>query len=124
MTATRLPARSTSWSQRAEWNAGPSKLPTPGMSGYFGRLSWPVADTTASNRSVVSVPSGPRVVTAHCWSRSEEHTSELQSLMRISYAVFCLKKQNRHKQNQHAYATSLNKKTQNYKHIHKQSDSK
>src|SRR3546814_5813339 len=26
------------------------------------------------------------------WSRSEEHTSELQSLMRISYAVFCLKK--------------------------------
>src|SRR3546814_1428577 len=31
------------------------------------------------------------------WSRSEEHTSELQSLMRISYAVFCLKKkQNRH----------------------------
>src|SRR3546814_7549858 len=28
--------------------------------------------------------------------RSEEHTSELQSLMRISYAVFCLKKKNRH----------------------------
>src|SRR3546814_8047417 len=28
------------------------------------------------------------------WSRSEEHTSELQSLMRISYAVFCLKKKN------------------------------
>src|SRR3546814_7152130 len=27
-----------------------------------------------------------------CSSRSEEHTSELQSLMRISYAVFCLKK--------------------------------
>src|SRR3546814_8389356 len=30
----------------------------------------------------------------HCCFRSEEHTSELQSLMRISYAVFCLKKQN------------------------------
>src|SRR3546814_8459642 len=29
-------------------------------------------------------------------SRSEEHTSELQSLMRISYAVFCLKKKNTH----------------------------
>src|SRR3546814_5206567 len=28
--------------------------------------------------------------------RSEEHTSELQSLMRISYAVFCLKKKNDH----------------------------
>src|SRR3546814_4608217 len=29
--------------------------------------------------------------------RSEEHTSELQSLMRISYAVFCLKKKKKHK---------------------------
>src|SRR3546814_10603461 len=33
----------------------------------------------------------------HC-TRSEEHTSELQSLMRISYAVFCLKKKNTTKQ--------------------------
>src|SRR3546814_1674902 len=32
-------------------------------------------------------------------SRSEEHTSELQSLMRISYAVFCLKKKNPTTQN-------------------------
>src|SRR3546814_9565712 len=31
--------------------------------------------------------------------RSEEHTSELQSLMRISYAVFCLKKTNKRKKN-------------------------
>src|SRR3546814_7680694 len=31
--------------------------------------------------------------------RSEEHTSELQSLMRISYAVFCLKKKKNTKQN-------------------------
>src|SRR3546814_4861359 len=31
--------------------------------------------------------------------RSEEHTSELQSLMRISYAVFCLKKKKQHKTN-------------------------
>src|SRR3546814_6235165 len=30
-------------------------------------------------------------------ARSEEHTSELQSLMRISYAVFCLKKKNEKK---------------------------
>src|SRR3546814_2548678 len=30
------------------------------------------------------------------WLRSEEHTSELQSLMRISYAVFCLKKKKPH----------------------------
>src|SRR3546814_2805844 len=33
-------------------------------------------------------------------SRSEEHTSELQSLMRISYAVFCLKKKNTNRQQQ------------------------
>src|SRR3546814_4083814 len=40
-------------------------------------------------------------------SRSEEHTSELQSLMRISYAVFCLKKKkNRqnHKHNNNTYS--------------------
>src|SRR3546814_6211896 len=36
--------------------------------------------------------------------RSEEHTSELQSLMRISYAVFCLKKK---KQNKTTYTTQL-----------------
>src|SRR3546814_4508959 len=38
--------------------------------------------------------------------RSEEHTSELQSLMRISYAVFCLKKKKKRKHiqnNQHAH---------------------
>src|SRR3546814_9508812 len=40
-------------------------------------------------------PNSSRYPKAHqisCSSRSEEHTSELQSLMRISYAVFCLKK--------------------------------
>src|SRR3546814_6489663 len=36
----------------------------------------------------------------HHRSRSEEHTSELQSLMRISYAVFCLKKK-KHTNNNH-----------------------
>src|SRR3546814_4193771 len=42
--------------------------------------------------------------------RSEEHTSELQSLMRISYAVFCLKKKNKtiiiHHYNHQIYSTS------------------
>src|SRR3546814_7347703 len=36
-------------------------------------------------------------------SRSEEHTSELQSLMRISYAVFCLKKKKREKHSKITY---------------------
>src|SRR3546814_7171790 len=35
---------------------------------------------------------GSRTAAARIGGRSEEHTSELQSLMRISYAVFCLKK--------------------------------
>src|SRR3546814_3077794 len=36
-------------------------------------------------------------ITAERKTRSEEHTSELQSLMRISYAVFCLKKKKKNK---------------------------
>src|SRR3546814_10354738 len=42
--------------------------------------------------------------------RSEEHTSELQSLMRISYAVFCLKKKTNHtnKPNNHIIKTQHN----------------
>src|SRR3546814_1074370 len=39
-------------------------------------------------------------------NRSEEHTSELQSLMRISYAVFCLKKK-KHRTNTHHRSTKL-----------------
>src|SRR3546814_4994400 len=51
----------------------------------------------ASNRSATRgrPPVMSRVFDASCGilaTRSEEHTSELQSLMRISYAVFCLKK--------------------------------
>src|SRR3546814_8074592 len=38
--------------------------------------------------------------------RSEEHTSELQSLMRISYAVFCLKKKNQNSQPQRTSRTT------------------
>src|SRR3546814_7532538 len=37
------------------------------------------------------------VITAPDGTRSEEHTSELQSLMRISYAVFCLQKKKRNR---------------------------
>src|SRR3546814_10579719 len=48
-----------------------------------------------------------RFVQAH---RSEEHTSELQSLMRISYAVFCLKKK---KPNTTTHTTQLNCTTHN-----------
>src|SRR3546814_5119091 len=42
----------------------------------------------------VFVHAGGTVMERQLAARSEEHTSELQSLMRISYAVFCLKKKN------------------------------
>src|SRR3546814_8475345 len=45
------------------------------------------ASRTTRARSIPSVTCAPSTT-----FRSEEHTSELQSLMRISYAVFCLKK--------------------------------
>src|SRR3546814_2960821 len=50
---------------------------------------------------VASLPSDPDrgSVLANTARRSEEHTSELQSLMRISYAVFCLKKKKNTLQN-------------------------
>src|SRR3546814_6027684 len=44
--------------------------------------------------------------------RSEEHTSELQSLMRISYAVFCLKKKKQNKQNNTIKTNRIDKHTQ------------
>src|SRR3546814_1807657 len=51
----------------------------------------------------------PSVFTSGRAVRSEEHTSELQSLMRISYAVFCLKKNNiKHKKSQIRNTSRLN----------------
>src|SRR3546814_7167115 len=47
----------------------------------------------ASEFGYESKEEGHFVVAEEMFERSEEHTSELQSLMRISYAVFCLKKQ-------------------------------
>src|SRR3546814_4258143 len=50
----------------------------------------------------------------HRPGRSEEHTSELQSLMRISYAVFCLKKKN--KTNTHKIRNKTTDKQNNTQH--------
>src|SRR3546814_12678409 len=61
------------------------------------------AQTTAHRELPATAPTARAVSTAHRQpaagqrERSEEHTSELQSLMRISYAVFCLKKKNKQK---------------------------
>src|SRR3546814_10035685 len=60
---------------------GPGQADTAGPGGATGEASPDPLDVPAR-----VVPDGPAVP-----DRSEEHTSELQSLMRISYAVFCLK---------------------------------
>src|SRR3546814_2024296 len=57
-----------------------SRHAMPRWAGYGGHGGWKAARRMAG--------AGLRL----CHGRSEEHTSELQSLMRISYAVFCLKK--------------------------------
>src|SRR3546814_4829027 len=54
--------------------------------------------------SIAQQPIGPR--RRLLIQRSEEHTSELQSLMRISYAVFCLKKQNKNTSITHSQSTT------------------
>src|SRR3546814_10281141 len=63
------------------------------------RPAWPRSHTTAATaRLSPAIAWAARPVPICCSiatiPRSEEHTSELQSLMRISYAVFCLKKKN------------------------------
>src|SRR3546814_4467010 len=63
--------------------------------------SWPIVSSSGSmfkgrTMSHSSSIAATRSITVSESSRSEEHTSELQSLMRISYAVFCLKKKIKH----------------------------
>src|SRR3546814_4674926 len=57
-------------------------------------------------REVERVDSGFRSMMS-VQSRSEEHTSELQSLMRISYAVFCLKKKKTNIHTKQTYVDSI-----------------
>src|SRR3546814_2925998 len=62
-----------------------------------------IGDTLRAESEVIGLkesksrPNAGIVTFLHRCIRSEEHTSELQSLMRISYAVFCLKKKNKYK---------------------------
>src|SRR3546814_1191561 len=50
------------------------------------------ADGKASKAELLEAEAASYHTAGTCTFRSEEHTSELQSLMRISYSVFCLKK--------------------------------
>src|SRR3546814_5292713 len=59
----------------------------------YRKPDWNIDEVSISGHAV---PVEPEVVRSRLF-RSAEHTSELQSLMRISYAVFCLKKKIIHK---------------------------
>src|SRR3546814_6589135 len=72
----------------------------------------PANALTASQRTRQSTGWCARSVS----KRSEEHTSELQSLMRISYAVFCLKKKKRSKQHD-TKTNSLDQSTTDSTHL-------
>src|SRR3546814_9498267 len=66
----------------------------PGVKGEAREIRLPFE---AAIRSFAATADGSAVtfmLMGWTTARSEEHTSELQSLMRISYAVFCLKKKN------------------------------
>src|SRR3546814_10700663 len=64
-----------------------------------------LGDTFARNLGDDAGPPAAVAALWRPWRRSEEHTSELQSLMRISYAVFCLKKK-KHQPSTHTRAYS------------------
>src|SRR3546814_6833779 len=55
------------------------------------------------DRDAAAVGQGAPAVAGRPGERSEEHTSELQSLMRISYAVFCLKKKKKKPKHAHRH---------------------
>src|SRR3546814_6300682 len=81
-----------------------STQPEPDASSFPMARSWrniqPIPFNNMQNCRIAERTSARRLITNDInVMRSEEHTSELQSLMRISYAVFCLKKKkNKHKQ--------------------------
>src|SRR3546814_8851244 len=60
----------------------------------------PSRPSAASSSNRLAAPNRHRNRNRKLNKRSEEHTSELQSLMRISYAVFCLKTKKQHNSNQ------------------------
>src|SRR3546814_8494481 len=67
------------------------RLHTGGSGSGFARDALPEALRSAHDE-IIDMRNKRYAHVAEHDSRSEEHTSELQSLMRISYAVFCLKK--------------------------------
>src|SRR3546814_6725087 len=69
--------------------------------GGMGHTAWLIPDIAAMDRLMLGALGMTLREEISAPNRSEEHTSELQSLMRISYAVFCLQKKNTTNQQQH-----------------------
>src|SRR3546814_1470427 len=78
----------------------PSRNMPSTLARLHARARPPGCSNVASSQS-----RSPPIVAPTRFTRSEEHTSELQSLMRISYAVFCLKKK-KHNQTKKCYSTN------------------
>src|SRR3546814_5547233 len=101
--------RSVRWRRRAR-SMGNNPTAQPFKDGCY--------DASSHDRARDPLRFGRRAL-----GRSEEHTSELQSLMRISYAVFCLKKKktkhthSKQHQMRERKATGREKKTQEIHHV-------
>src|SRR3546814_1413623 len=82
-----------------------SATTAPKSTGWRPRWCRSANEVSLETSSVLESPDGeplyPRPRNPAAGGRSEEHTSELQSLMRISYAVFCLKKKTTSQSTQH-----------------------
>src|SRR3546814_5260937 len=68
------------------------RRPAAAVAAALHRRARGAANTFSGAGGRDGIPDRARGAPRHRRPRSEEHTSELQSLMRISYAVFCLKK--------------------------------
>src|SRR3546814_1423432 len=97
---------------REGMNVSPIKLESECIAVSYPNAAYTISttDITRTIQPVIAIDDDPDVIEGCSFrpamtlcirwkavarfSRSEEHTSELQSLMRISYAVFCLKKKN------------------------------
>src|SRR3546814_17915370 len=82
---------------RSSTNMPVQRGPLRGLSYGLAVLMIGVALGCIAGRETVDGVQDIAWLPGHPPFRSEEHTSELQSLMRISYAVFCLKKKKNHK---------------------------
>src|SRR3546814_6989336 len=82
--------------------------------------SAPARESRALPCATCPAPSVRQSRAARDRGRSEEHTSELQSLMRISYAVFCLKKKNKNNEEHKHITLNIKVHTQPQRHKHTQ----